>query len=178
MEAKQQAREEAQENRQRELQQTLALATQGGQLGGDSSVFEEMLRQRDEAHRREMEEREERYRQEMERRDEEQAKRDEAMKMMFANLMGRQQADGMAFASMEDTDLIADKVFERLLPAVQQMLPESTAYLTAPEESSDNLDAIADRVAARLLPSEPAESSEEMRAMSAKIDVIQQQLAI
>ena len=178
MEAKQQAREEAQENRQRELQQTLALATQGGQLGGDSSVFEEMLRQRDEAHRREMEEREERYRQEMERRDEEQAKRDEAMKMMFANLMGRQQADGMAFASMEDTDLIADKVFERLLPAVQQMLPESTAYLTAPEESSDNLDAIADRVAARLLPSEPAESSEEMRAMSAKIDVIQQQLAM
>ena len=60
---------------------------------------------------------------------EEQAKRDEAMKIMLANLMGRQQSDNMSYASMDDTDLIADKVFERLLPAVQQIVPETTAYL-------------------------------------------------
>ena len=69
----------------------------------------------------------------------------EAMKIMLANMMGRAQGDnGMpAYASMEDTDLLADKVFERLLPAVQQMIPEPTAYLAAPSSDSDNNELIA-----------------------------------
>ncbi len=163
-EAKILEREEAQENRQRELQQTIAQAAQGGQLGDSASIIEEM--------RREMEAREERYRQEMARRDEEQSKRDEAMKMMFANLMGRQQAEGMTFASMDDTDLLADKVFERLLPAVQQMLPEATAYLAAPSEENEELKALVEEQKALV-----EEQSEEIRNMTAQMTDLQEQLA-
>ena len=89
----------------------------------DNSALESLRREMEERHRQEM----------------------EAMKIMLANMMGRAQGDnGMpAYASMEDTDLLADKVFERLLPAVQQMIPEPTAYLAAPSSDSDNNELIA-----------------------------------
>ncbi|MCM1394416.1 MAG: hypothetical protein NC179_05940, partial [[Eubacterium] siraeum] len=81
----------------------------------NSSIIEEMRREM-ERQRREDEERrredEERHRQEM-----------DAMKLMLANFMGRQQGeDGYAYASVDDTDLLVQKVIAGLLPAVQQMI--------------------------------------------------------
>ena len=53
----------------------------------------------------------------------------DAMKLMLANMMGRQQADGdIPYAAINDTDLLVQKVIAGLLPAVQQMLPEATLH--------------------------------------------------
>ena len=132
------AREEAQEARQLAFQESITQAARSG----DSEIFEQRLLEMEERRRQE----EERHREEMAALREEQAKRDEAMKIMLANLMGRQQSDNMSYASMDDTDLIADKVFERLLPAVQQIVPETTAYLTAPGEQDDRYNSLVSKI--------------------------------
>ncbi len=135
------AREEAERQERREFQERIV---QGGQFGGDRSELEEILRQRDEEHRQEM----------------------EAMKLMLANLMGRQQADGdIPYAAINDTDLLVQKVIAGLLPAVQQMLPEATAYLAAPSEENEELKALVE------------EQSEEIRNMTAQMTDLQEQLA-
>ncbi len=136
----------------RELQETLAQVNNGGGSDNNSLIIEQMRREMEERRRED----EERHRQEM-----------EAMKLMLANIMGRAQTDGMpTFSSMEDTDLIADKVFARLLPAVQQMMPEPTAYLAAPNEQSDEFRAIA------------AEQNEEIKALTAEVAAMREQLAL
>ena len=128
IEESEQRRFNSQNANQLALQEKIA---QIGQVGGSTSNIEELLRQRDEAHR-----------QEMAALREEQQKRDEAMKIMLANLMGRQQADGdIPYAAMDDTDLLVQKVIAGLLPAVQQMMPEATAYLAAPSEENVELKA-------------------------------------
>ena len=136
----------------RELQETLAQVNNGGGSDNNSLIIEQMRREMEERRRED----EERHRQEM-----------EAMKLMLANIMGRAQTDGMpTFSSMEDTDLIADKVFARLLPAVQQMMPEPTAYLAAPNEQNDEFRAIA------------AEQNEEIKALTAEVAAMREQLAL
>ena len=136
----------------RELQETLAQVNNGGGSDNNSLIIEQMRREMEERRRED----EERHRQEM-----------EAMKLMLANMMGRAQTDGMpTFSSMEDTDLIADKVFARLLPAVQQMMPEPTAYLAAPNEQNDEFRAIA------------AEQNEEIKALTAEVAAMREQLAL
>ena len=176
LEAEKQERE-AEKQERREFQERIV---QGGQLGGDSSMFEEM--------RREMEER---HREEMAALREEQSKRDEAMKIMLANLMGRQQADGdIPYAAINDTDLLVQKVIAGLLPAVQQMLPEATAYLAAPSEENEELKALVEEQKAlveeqRAIVEEQSqemramaeEHNEEMRAMNEKMFDLQEQLA-
>ncbi len=164
-EAKILEREEAQENRQRELQQTIAQAAQGGQLGDSASIIEEMRREMEERRRED----EERHRQEM-----------DAMKLMLANMMGRQQADGdIPYAAINDTDLLVQKVIAGLLPAVQQMLPEATAYLAAPSEENEELKALVEEQKA-LVEEQRAiveEQSEEIRNMTAQMTDLQEQLA-
>ena len=136
----------------RELQETLAQVNNGGGSDNNSLIIEQMRREMEERRRED----EERHRQEM-----------EAMKLMLANIMGRAQTDGMpTFPSMEDTDLIADKVFARLLPAVQQMMPKPTAYLAAPNEQNDEFRAIA------------AEQNEEIKALTAEVAAMREQLAL
>ncbi|MCM1306786.1 MAG: uL15 family ribosomal protein [Firmicutes bacterium] len=146
---------EAEREERREFQERMMqVGTTGGV--GDYSGIEELLRQRDEEHRREMEAIRE-----------EQAKRDEAMKLMFANMMGRQQGseDGFAYASIDDTDMLVQRVIAGLLPAMQQMMPEATAYLTAPNEENEELKALVE------------EQSEEIRNMSEQMLALQEQIA-
>ncbi|MCM1394387.1 MAG: hypothetical protein NC179_05795, partial [[Eubacterium] siraeum] len=159
----------------------------------DSSFFEKRLlemeeryRQREEAQRRDDEERrremEERHREEMARREEEQAQRDEAMKMMLARMMGRtpeDDGDMPYYGTVDDTDLLVQKVIAGLLPAVQQMMPETTAYLTAPayEQSASDIEAIADRVAEKLganIPQNNLDVDEIVQKVSAKITPVSQ----
>ena len=163
----------------REFQETLTQVNKGRETE-DSSAFEKHLLELEERHREEMAALREEQRRENERREEEQQKRDEAMKIMLANMMGRNQAEsGMGYASMDDTDLLVQKVIAGLLPMVQQMVPEPTAYLAAPSESSEDIKALtaqisslqeqlanisADRVEGIVLP----DQSEELRAMAAE----------
>ncbi len=168
----------------RELQDTLLQVSQSGKIS-DNSALEQRLIEMEERRRED----EERHRQEM-----------EAMKMMFANMMGRAQGDnGMpAYASMEDTDMLVQKVIAGLLPMVQQMVPEPTAYLAAPSEPSEDIRALtsqisslqeqlasisADRVEGIVLPDQSEEirnmaaaHDAEMQAMSAKMDLMQQKM--
>ncbi|MDE7372527.1 MAG: hypothetical protein K2N18_00530, partial [Clostridia bacterium] len=164
---------EAQEARQRELQETLIMASQGGGQGADNSVLIEQMRM-------EMEAREARYREELARRDEEQAKRDETMKLMLANLMGRAQGDDtFAYASMDDTDMLVQRVIAGLLPAMQQMMPEATAYLNAPSnEENEELKALVEEQKA-LVEEQRAiveEQNEEIRNISIQMIEMQAQL--
>ncbi|MDE7373520.1 MAG: hypothetical protein K2N18_05605, partial [Clostridia bacterium] len=154
----------------RELTETLK-ASSGAQAaqGSDYSLIEEMRREMA-AQRREEEERrrqdEERHRQEMAALREEQAKRDEAMKMMLANMMGRNTGDdGFAYATLDDTDMLVQRVIAGLLPAVQQMMPEPTAYLAAPQEQNEELLHIVE------------EQNAQMQAMSEQMSELQSQLA-
>ncbi|MDE7372764.1 MAG: uL15 family ribosomal protein, partial [Clostridia bacterium] len=124
----------------------------------------------------------ERHRQEMAALREEQAKRDEAMKAMFAGLMGsRPTDDGMIYGSIDDTDMLVQRVIAGLLPAVQQMMPEPAAYLSAPsyEQSESDIEAIADRVAEKLGASMPAASdpSDDIKALTAEMKDLKKQLA-
>ena len=173
-EAKQLAREEAQEARQRELQETLILASQGGGgQGSDNSALIEQMRM-------EMEAREARYREELARRDEEQAKRDETMKLMLANLMGRQSGDdNFAYATMDDTDMLVQRVIAGLLPAMQEFMPEATAYLNAPSnEDNEELKALVEEQKA-LVEEQRAiveEQNEEIRNISVQMIEMQAQL--
>ncbi|MDE7372445.1 MAG: hypothetical protein K2N18_00085, partial [Clostridia bacterium] len=130
---------EAEKQERREFQERIA---QASQYGGDSNL-EEILRQRDEAHRQEL----------------------DTMKMMLANLMGRQQmdVDGTAYASMDDTDLLVQRVIAGLLPAMQDMIPEATAYLNAPEEQAEELMAIVEEQKAMM--EEQKAIVEEQRAI-------------
>ncbi|MDE7373321.1 MAG: hypothetical protein K2N18_04580, partial [Clostridia bacterium] len=162
-EAKQLEREEAEKQERREFQERMVTASQ---FGGDTSNFEAILRQRDEEHRREIEALRE-----------EQAKRDETMKIMLANLMGRQQGDdSFAYASMDDTDMLVQRVIAGLLPAVQQMMPEATAYLNAPSAENEELKALVEEQSEEIRNMAEVHS-EEMRAMTAKMDELQEQLA-
>ncbi|MCM1394435.1 MAG: DUF6273 domain-containing protein, partial [[Eubacterium] siraeum] len=171
------------------LQQGNQLMPYGAAQGVDSaSIIEEMRREmeaqrrEDEARRREMEER---HREEMARRDEEQAKRDEAMKLMLARMMGRapeDDGDMPYYGTVDDTDLLVQKVIAGLLPAVQQMIPETTAYLTAPayEQSASDIEAIADRVAEKLganIPAQQSDNSDEIRALTDEMKDLKKQLA-
>ncbi|MDE7373192.1 MAG: apolipoprotein A1/A4/E family protein, partial [Clostridia bacterium] len=161
---------EGNEERKREAEKQERMAFQermvqaGGASGGaDNSALIDSLR-------REMEER---HRQEM-----------DAMKMMFANMMGRGAGeDGFTYASLDDTEMLVQRVIAGLLPAVQQMMPEPTAYLAAPQEQNEELIALVEEQKAIM--EEQSEEirnmaeahSEEMQAMSAKMDELQQQLA-
>ncbi len=174
-EAKQLAREEAQEARQ--LAFTERISQVAAPAAGDNSAILEAMRLEMEERRREAAEREERYRQEMARRDEEQSKRDEAMKLMFANLMGRNQADDIPYASIDNGDLLVQKVIAGLLPAVQQMLPDM-AYLSAPSEQNEELKALVEEQRA-LVEEQKAivdRQNEEIRNMSAQVSDLQDQL--
>ncbi len=163
IEESEQRRFNSQNANQLALQEKIA---QIGQVGGSTSNIEELLRQRDEAHR-----------QEMAALREEQQKRDEAMKIMLANLMGRQQADGdIPYAAMDDTDLLVQKVIAGLLPAVQQMMPEATAYLAAPSEENEELKALVEEQNEEMR-NMAAAHSEEMRAMTEKMCELQEQLS-
>ena len=163
IEESEQRRFNSQNANQLALQEKIA---QIGQVGGSTSNIEELLRQRDEAHR-----------QEMAALREEQAKRDEAMKIMLANLMGRQQADSdIPYAAMDDTDLLVQKVIAGLLPAVQQMMPEATAYLAAPSEENEELKALVEEQNEEMR-NMAAAHSEEMRAMTEKMCELQEQLS-
>ncbi|MDE7373485.1 MAG: uL15 family ribosomal protein, partial [Clostridia bacterium] len=158
-----------------ELKAQLALMSSQQSGGTDSlAIIEAMRREMDERrredeerHRREMEEREARYREEQARRDEEQAKRDDAMKAMLAGIMGSRNVgdDDMIYGSLDDTDLLVQRVIAGLLPAVQQMIPEPTAYLTAPQEQNEELLHIVE------------EQNAQMQAMSAQMNELQAQLA-
>ncbi|MCM1393394.1 MAG: uL15 family ribosomal protein [[Eubacterium] siraeum] len=175
---REQRKYEAQNANQLALQEKIVQASSAG--GYDNSALIEQMRL-------EMEAREARYREELARRDEEQArrdeeqarrdeeqaKRDEAMKLMFANLMGRQQGDdNFAYASIDDTDMLVQRVIAGLLPAMQQMMPEATAYLTAPQEQNDELIALVEEQKAIV-----EEQNEEIRNMSAQMNELQEQLA-
>ncbi|MCM1306451.1 MAG: uL15 family ribosomal protein [Firmicutes bacterium] len=180
---REQRKYEAQNANQLALQEKIVQASAVSGFGGDFSSFEEILRQRDEEHRREMEEFREQQRLELARREEEQAKRDEAMKLMLANMMGRQQGneDGFAYASIDDTDMLVQRVIAGLLPAMQQMMPETTAYLTAPayEQSENDIEAIADRVAEKLganIP-QPDDNDEKYDALLDEVKGLKKQLA-
>ena len=163
IEESEQRRFNSQNANQLALQEKIA---QIGQVGGSTSNIEELLRQRDEAHR-----------QEMAALREEQQKRDEAMKIMLANLMGRQQADSdIPYAAMDDTDLLVQKVIAGLLPAVQQMMPEATAYLAAPSEENEELKALVEEQNEEMR-NMAAAHSEEMRAMTEKMCELQEQLS-
>ncbi|MDE7373428.1 MAG: uL15 family ribosomal protein, partial [Clostridia bacterium] len=157
-------REEAQEARQRELQETLILAAQGsgGVQPADNSALEQRLIEMEERHREEMARRDEERRQEM-----------DAMRMMLAGFMGgRQQGDeGFAYASMDDTDMLVQRVIAGLLPAVQQMMPEATAYLAAPQEQNEELISLVEEQKAIM-----EEQSAEMQAMAARMEEMQEQM--
>ena len=132
-----------------------------------------------EAMRREMEER---HREEMAALREEQSRRDEAMKAMLAGIMGsRQGNDDMIYGSLDDTDMLVQRVIAGLLPAVQQMIPEPTAYLSAPayETSSQNLDDLAQMVADRInIPTAVAyDNSDEIRALTDEVKDLKKQLS-
>ncbi|MCM1306017.1 MAG: InlB B-repeat-containing protein, partial [Firmicutes bacterium] len=167
------------EEREAEKQERIAFQERmvqvGGSVGaGDSSLFEQRLLEMEARHREEME------------------RRDEAMKMMLANLMGgRQQGDdGFAYAAVDDTDMLVQRVIAGLLPAMQQMMPEATAYLAAPQEQNDELISLVEEQKAlmeeqRAIVEEQNDQirnmaeahSEEMQAMSAQISELQEQLA-
>ncbi|MCM1394431.1 MAG: hypothetical protein NC179_06015, partial [[Eubacterium] siraeum] len=162
-----------------QLSQIMQALQQGNQLMpqqtvvDNTAVIEEMRREME----RQRIEMEERHREEMARRDEEQAKRDEAMKLMLARMMGRapeEDGDMPYYGTVDDTDLLVQKVIAGLLPAVQQMIPETTAYLTAPayEQSENDIEAIADRVAEKL-----DRSDDEIRALTDEVKDLKKQLA-
>ncbi|MDE7373419.1 MAG: hypothetical protein K2N18_05085, partial [Clostridia bacterium] len=140
----------------KELKEQLAMmstqqASAAAPSGDSMALIEEMRREMEQRRRED----EERHRQEM-----------DAMKMMFANMMGRQQGeDGFSYASMDDTDMLVQRVIAGLLPAVQQMMPEPTAYLAAPQEQNEELLNIV------------AEQNAQMQAMSAQMSELQAQLA-
>ena len=166
-------------NEFKEIKEQLALMSsqQSANAGSGSSdsmaIIEAMRREmldREERYRRDEEERrrndEERHRQEMAALREEQAKRDDAMKLMLANMMGRPQGeDGFAYATLDDTDMLVQRVIAGLLPAVQQMMPEPTAYLAAPQEQNEELLHIVE------------EQNAQMQAMSDQMSELQAQLA-
>ncbi|MCM1306944.1 MAG: uL15 family ribosomal protein [Bacteroides sp.] len=201
IEESEQRKIEAQENKQIALQERL-LSAQVGVAGtaavapaSDASLalIEQM--------RRDMEAREERYRREEQerreeaaRREEAQAQRDDAMKMMFAKLMGNQQGDEFAYASIDDTDMLVQRVIAGLLPAMrdsmQEMLPEATALLAAPSEQSEELLALVEEQKnmmeeQRALVEEQNDQirsmaeahNAEMQAMSEQMSELQAQLA-
>ncbi|MDE5618049.1 MAG: hypothetical protein K2I79_01010, partial [Clostridia bacterium] len=80
-----------------------------------------------EERRREEARREKRYREEYEKREEELFRRDEAMKMMFATMLNNMKADIPRAA--QNTDDIVDKVVAKLLPAMQQMIPQAVQQM-------------------------------------------------
>ena len=164
-----------------DLRRELQSLTQVNKESSDSgnSALEQRLMEMEERRREE----EIRHREEMAALREEQQKRDEAMKIMLANMMGRQQSDGnMGYAAMDDTDLLVQKVIAGLLPAVQQMMPEATAYLAAPSEKNDELIALVEEQKALVeeqneeMRNMAAAHSEEMRAMTEKMCELQEQL--
>ena len=164
-----------------DLRRELQSLTQVNKESSDSgnSALEQRLMEMEERRREE----EIRHREEMAALREEQQKRDEAMKIMLANMMGRQQSDGnMGYAAMDDTDLLVQKVIAGLLPAVQQMMPEATAYLAAPSEQNDELIALVEEQKALVeeqseeMRNMAAAHSEEMRAMTEKMCELQEQL--
>ncbi|MCM1456215.1 MAG: hypothetical protein NC037_06820, partial [Bacteroides sp.] len=175
-----------------QLSQIMQALQQGSSLpvvqsADNSAIIDEMRRQM-EAQRREDEERrradEERHREEMAALREEQAKRDEAMKMMLARMMGRapeDDGDMPYYGTVDDTDLLVQKVIAGLLPAVQQMIPETTAYLTAPayEQSASDIEAIADRVAEKLGANIPQsdDNDEKYDALLDEVKGLKKQLA-
>ncbi|MCM1306879.1 MAG: uL15 family ribosomal protein [Bacteroides sp.] len=141
---------------------------------------EETRRREEEARRREEEAR---HREEIEALREEQSKRDDAMKMMLARMMGKnvdEDGDMNYYGAVDDTDLLVQKVIAGLLPAVQQMMPESTAYLSAPayEQSASDIEAIADKVAEKLGANLPLsdENNEKYDALLDEVKDLKKQL--
>ncbi|MDE7372785.1 MAG: hypothetical protein K2N18_01850, partial [Clostridia bacterium] len=163
---REQRKYEAQNASQLALQEKIAQASIAGGAGQASdsiAIIEAMRREMDERRRED----EARHREEMAALREEQAKRDDAMKMMLANMMGRGTGDdgGFAYASIDDTDMLVQRVIAGLLPAVQQMMPEPTAYLAAPQEQNEELLHIVE------------EQNAQMQAMSEQMSELQEQLA-